>query len=70
MKKLIAILLVAVMLLSAVACTKDPVDDPVVDPGTSDSDNNGGEVVELTYDEKSAALYDEVLGEFFTSLTH
>ena len=65
MKKLIAILLVAVMLLSAVACTKDPVDDPVVDPGTSDSDNNGGEVVELTYDEKSAALYDEVLGEFY-----
>ena len=65
MKKLVAILLVAVMLLAAVSCTKDPVDDPnkddpkapvvYTDPYAEYKDD---------YDALSAALYEDILGEF------
>ena len=51
MKKLLALLLVAVMLISAVSCGKK-----YVDPYAG-----------LDYDEVSEKLYDEVLGEFYTA---
>ena len=68
MKKLVAILLVAVMLLAAVACTKDPVDDP-------NKDNNDDPKAPVVYtdpyaeykddyDALSAKIYEDQLGDF------
>ena len=59
-KRLLALLLAMAMMISAVACGKEPAD---TDSSVSD---DSSATTELTYDEISTQVYDAVFGEFET----
>ena len=69
MKKILALALAAVMLLSAVSCIKTGNDDTTTtDPNATTSKQHIDPYKDITdYDELSAALYDDILGEFYTA---
>ena len=76
MKKLFALLLAVVMVLSMVACSNNkPADTTGSTAGTTadDTTTSAGPVeyvdpyADMEYDEQSAALYEDLLGEFYAA---
>ena len=67
MKKLLALVLAVLMLVSVVACNNKPNNN---EPQDTSNDVEYKDIVEgLDYDEASKKLYDEILGEFNTAYT-
>ncbi len=69
MKKLLALLMVAVMAFSLVACNGDPAPVDTTEAPTEPTNvewvNPYASIED--YDEKSAAIYEDILGEFYTA---
>ena len=66
MRKILALVLAAIMLLSAVSCVKTGPDTESTEAGTAKEYVDPYKDI-TDYDELSAALYDEILGEFYTA---
>ena len=70
MKKILALVLAGIMLLSAVSCVKTGTegDTTAADTGASTPKEYVDPYKDITdYDELSAAIYEDVLGEFYTA---